>query len=714
MTSFQRPIQPLFKKLLFLAFLLLFSVIISAQPDRWERQAAMILMRDGVRLFTKIYTPKDAARDLPILILRTPYGVGGEENFNRQLQPGGTFEYLLEDGYIFVFQDIRGKYRSEGDFVMMRPLADDAESIDEATDAYDTVDWLIDSVAGNNGRAGIFGISYDGLLTVMAALRPHPALAAVSPQASPADQFLLDDFMHFGAFRLSPTFGYTYLVGTSGETRPFAFDQKDTYEWFLELGPIRNANKYLSEAEEGWIDYQEHPNYDAFWKAQSMLTYLDEVQVPTLNVVGWWDAEDFNGSMEIYEEWEKKDPRGINHLAVGPWFHGGWWRTDFTEFGELEFPEDPSRYYRQHIEAPFFRKYLHGEEGIALPEAWVYQTGADAWRTYENWPAGDLSRELSLYPGPDRTLTTSPPEGEGGYSEYVSDPANPVPYVARPIPGFWQDAKSKSHWKVADQRFVQYRPDLLHFETEPLEEDLVLSGEIAAQLYASTTGTDADWIVKLIDVYPEDYPEDPAMGGYQLMIADEVLRGRYRNSFETPEAIPANEVVPFTVQLNNRHHRFRRGHKIMVQIQSTWFPLIDRNPQRFVDIFEAGEDDFQKATHRIYHGPRYPSSITFPVLRAPEPLTVEAPPFEQLLGEYVSEDIGAFFVEQEDEQLFLLRGNSPFTPLTHVRDYLFNGVTGGGKYRVQFLKEGERVTGLVLKVSDAISGERDYRLERKD
>lgn len=305
-------------------------------------------------------------------------------------------------------------------------------------------------------------LSYDGLLTVMAALKPHPALGAISPQASPADQFLLDDFSHYGAFRLSPTFGYTYLVGTSGETRPFTYDQKDTYEWFLELGPIKNAEKYLAEATEGWIHHKRHPNYDAFWKEQSMLTYLEEVKVPTLNVVGWWDAEDFNGSMEIYEKWEDNDPQDVNHLAVGPWFHGAWWRTQFNSFGALDFYPDPSRYYREHIEAPFFRYYLRSEGEGEFPEAWVYQTGANEWRTYEQWPAKERSREVSFFFQTDRRLSLSPPtEQPDSYSEYISDPDNPVPYVNRPIPGFWQDSKSKSHWRVADQRFVQYRPDIL-------------------------------------------------------------------------------------------------------------------------------------------------------------------------------------------------------------------------------------------------------------
>ncbi|MEJ2006295.1 MAG: CocE/NonD family hydrolase, partial [Cyclobacteriaceae bacterium] len=421
---------------------------------------------------------------------------------------------------------VRGKYGSEGEFVMIRPIADSEDGIDEGTDAFDTIDWLIKNIEGNNGKAGNFGISYDGWLTVMSALKPHPALKAVSPQASPADMYLMDDFSHKGAFRLSPTFGYTYLVGTSSTSTPFPFDQRDTYEWFLDLGPIRNASKYLEGAEEGWVDFQNHPDYDEFWEKQNVLNYMDQVKVPTLNVVGWWDAEDFYGSMEIYEKWEESDSENINYLAAGPWRHGNWWGKGDT-LGPLTFSPDPSRFYREHIEAPFFRYYLKGEGDGEFPDAWIFQTGADAWRQYDEWPAEELSEDLSLYLTPGRGLSFNKPnQVDESFTQYISDPANPVPYAPRPIPGFWQDARSKWKWKLEDQRFVQYRPDVLHFETAPLEEDLVISGEIVMNLFASTTGTDADWIIKLIDDYPEDYREDPTMAGYQLMVADEVFRGR--------------------------------------------------------------------------------------------------------------------------------------------------------------------------------------------
>jgi putative CocE/NonD family hydrolase len=695
---------------LFFTLFLIFSITTSSfgQADQWDKKAVMIPMRDGVKLFTKIYIPKNSQGDLPILIKRTPYGIGGEENFNGQLNPGGTFDFLSKDGYIFVFQDVRGKYGSEGEFVMIRPVARTDQEIDEGTDAYDTVDWLVKNVEGNNGRLGMFGISYDGWLTVMAALKPHPALKAVSPQASPADMFLMDDFSHNGAFRLSPTFGYTYLVGTASTSTPFPFDQKDTYEWYMDLGPIKNASNYLEGAEEGWIDFENHPVYDEFWQKQSVLNYIDAVKVPTLNVVGWWDAEDFYGSMEIYEAWEKLDNNNLNHLAVGPWRHGNWW-SDGSKLGPLTFDPDPSVYYRKNIEAPFFKYHLKEEGAGQFPNAWVYQTGVNEWREFDNWPATDLSADKKLYLHPQRSASFSAPASdEASFSEYISDPANPVPYAPRPIPGFWQDALSKWKWKLSDQRFVQYRPDVLHFETEPLEEDIVISGEIVANFFASTTGTDADWVVKLIDVYPEDYAEDPKLAGYQLMVADEVLRGRFRNGFEKGEPIPPNEVQEYTLQLNNRHHRFRKGHKIMVQIQSTWFPLIDRNPQTFVNIFEAEEKDYQKATHRIYHNAEYPTHIAFPVLQSPKPIIRTLTNPEQYAGIFENESIGKMEVKLEDEQLVIYFNNEVFSKLEYVKGGLFSGTMNGNVFRVFFRKSDEgEVNGMKIMATDIDSNQED-------
>ncbi len=685
----------------------------SQDEDSWEIRNEMIPMRDGVRLFTKIYIPVNRQGDLPILILRTPYGIGSEGDFNGELNSGGTFQNLVDDGYIFVFQDTRGKYGSEGEFVMIRPLASGKDGIDEGTDAFDTIEWLIKNIPGNNGKAGIFGISYDGWLTVMAALKPHPALKAVSPQASPADMFLMDDFSHKGAFRLSPTFGYTYLVATSSTSTPFPFDQKDTYEWYLDLGPIKNAASYLAGAEEGWVDFENHPNYDEFWQRQNVLNYMDKVMVPTLNVVGWWDAEDFYGSMEIYETWEKNDTENINFLAAGPWRHGNWWgRGD--ELGPLSFSPDPSAYYRKHIEAPFFRYFLKGDGDGDFPNAWVFETGADAWREYEDWPATGISEERNLYLHANRQLSFAAPVAQGeSFTSYISDPANPVPYAPRPIPGFWQGALGKWGWKLSDQRFVQYRPDVLHFETAPLEEDVVISGEIVANLFASTTGTDADWVVKLIDVYPEEYPENPKMGGYQLMIADEVLRGRFREGFEEGKAIPPNEVLPYTIELNNRHHRFRKGHRIMVQIQSTWFPLIDRNPQTFVNIYQAGEEDYQPATHRIYHSAQYPTHISFPVLRSPEPIVYTLSDASKYSGAYVNDRLGEMLITLEGDTLKLFLEEEFLADLIYVKGNIFNAIIDGGRYRVIFEEQDNTVGEFRIMVSDVDANAEDFTFTRQ-
>ena len=703
--------MPRYSPLVLLLFIIL-SGSATAQPENWDVRAEMIPMRDGTRLFTKIYTPKDRDGDLPILIKRTPYGIGGPEDFNGQLS--GTFDYLIEDGYIFVFQDVRGKYGSEGEFVMIRPVATTDEEIDEGTDAFDTIEWLLKNVEGNNGRVGVFGISYDGWLTVMSALKPHPALKAISPQASPADMYLMDDFSHKGAFRLSPTFGYTYLVATSSTSTPFPFDQRDTYEWYLDLGPIKNASKYLEGAEEGWVDFENHPDYDEFWQKLNVLNYMNEVKVPTLNVVGWWDAEDFYGSMEIYEKWEQSDTENMNFLAAGPWRHGNWWGSG-DQLGPLTFSPDPSVYYRQHIEAPFFRYYLKGEGDGNFPNAWVYQTGADLWKEYEQWPADDLGRAVDLYLQPNRTLSFSGTEdADISFTEYISDPDNPVPYAPRPIPGFWQGALGKWQWKLSEQRFVQYRPDVIHFETEPLSEDVVISGEIVMHLFASTTGSDADWIIKLIDVYPEDFGEDPKLSGYQLMVADEVFRGRYREGFGKGKAIEPNEVLEYTIELNNRHHRFRKGHKIMLQIQSTWFPLIDRNPQTFVNIYEADEDDYQPAVHQVHHSETYPSRISFPVLRNPEPLayTLEDP--ERYSGIFTNESLGKAEVREKGGNLSLYLNDEFLADLEYIKGNIFNAVIDGGRYRVIYADKDEAMDEFTIMVTDQDPNAGDFSFKREN
>lgn len=582
--------------------------------DRFAKTDVMIPMRDGVRLHTIIYSSKSQSEPLPFMFRRTPYGIDGPP------APlfGGYYKELAEDGYIFVLQDIRGRFKSEGQFVMQRPLRDkkDAKAIDESTDTYDTIDWLLKNVPNNNGRVGMLGISYDGWTTVMGMLDPHPALKAVSPQASPADMFLGDDFHHNGAFRLSYGFEYATMMETSKESEQFQFDRYDTYEWYLNLGALANVDgKYLHGKIPTWNDFVEHPNYDAFWQRQAFPRQTPEVKVPTLNVAGWWDQEDFYGPLRIYRTLEKNDPRHLNFLVAGPWNHGGWGRGEGKKLGNIDFGTETSLYFRQKLQAPFFAYYLKDKGKLNQPEATAFQTGANEWKAYDKWPPRE-SAVRNLYFSADHSLSFEKPVSGTGYDSYVSDPAHPVPYRPRPVePTYFPKGSGWYTWLLEDQRFAGSRPDVLTLETEPLAQDTVVAGEIEAHLFAATTGTDSDWIVKLIDVYPEDYAKDHKLGGYQLMIANDVLRGRFRRSFERPSAIQPGRVEEYVIDLHSINHRFLKGHRIMVQVQSTWFPVIDRNPQKFVpNIFKAKQSDYQTATQRIYRSSRFPSHLKLMIL----------------------------------------------------------------------------------------------------
>ncbi|HET9984865.1 MAG TPA: CocE/NonD family hydrolase [Longimicrobiales bacterium] len=617
------------------------------QPDAasaYEQTDVMIPMRDGVKLHTAIYAPKAPHGPLPFLMVRTPYGVEGA---------GGaltsSYKELAQDGYIFVFQDIRGRYGSEGQFVMQRPLKDpkDEKGIDEATDAWDTVDWLVKNVPNNNGRAGMLGVSYPGWTTAMAATGPHPALKAVAPQASPADMWLGDDFHHNGAFRLSYGFEYAAMMETSKENENFAFDRYDTYDWYLALGPLSNVNKkYLHGKIPTWNDYVAHPDYDAFWQRQTIVPALTSVKVPTLNVAGWWDQEDFYGPVRIYEALEKHDTKGLNYLVVGPWNHGGWSHGEGRKLGAIDFGSATSQYYREKVQAPWFAYWLKDQGKLDLPEALTFEAGSNTWRRWDAWPPRNRVQDRNLYFHAGGVLSFEAPGGAEGatggagegakaapaphsptpplspsasYDEYVSDPAHPVPYRHRPIQAtYFPHGSGWYTWLTEDQRFVDDRADVLSWESAPLERDVSIAGDVVAHLFASTSGTDSDWIVKLIDVYPEAYPDDWAMSGYQFMVSNEVFRGRYRNSFEKPQPIPANQVLPYTIGLHTQSYTFRKGHRIMVQVQSTWFPIIDRNPQTFVpNIFEAKASDFRKATQRVWRSAKYPSHVTVPVVTGP-------------------------------------------------------------------------------------------------
>ncbi len=597
------------------------AVQFSQTPPRaapnYDIREVMIPMRDGVRLHTLVYSPKTVGRSLPIILNRTPYGIAGSA---RRLE--GPYQELAEDGYIFAFQDIRGRYESEGTFVMIRPLRDrkDPLAFDEASDAYDTIDWLVKNVPGTNGRIGMLGVSYDGWLTAMALVEPHPALKAASPQAPPADMWLGDDFFHNGAFRLSYGFEYAVRMETSKGQVPFEFDRYDTFDWYLTLGPLSNVNdRYLKGGIPTWNDFVDHPSYDEFWKRQTLVPHLRDVRVPVLTVAGWWDQEDFFGPLRIYEVLERIDRRDLNFLVAGPWNHGGWNRDDGSSLGPVEFGSPTARHFREKIQAPWFAHFLKDRGKRPSVEAWTFEAGTNTWRPWDAWPPASRTADQALYFRSGGRLAFVPPDesDDSALDRYVSDLDHPVPYRHRPVEATYFAAGSGwSTWLVEDQRFVDDRPDVLSWETEILEKDLTVAGRIEARLFASTTGSDSDWIVKLIDVYPERMPGSWKMAGYQLMVASEVFRGRYRKSFDRPEAIPPDEVVAYTIDLHSQNYTFREGHRIMVQVQSTWFPLIDRNPQTFVpNIFKAIEKDYRSAVQSVYRSASHPSHLVLPVVR---------------------------------------------------------------------------------------------------
>jgi len=608
--------------------LLLFGSATGAQdpkptrPDLskiFAKQEVMIPMRDGVKLYTEIYTPKDAKAPLPIFIERSPYGISAAD---RGYSPS-LYRYadLWLDGYIFVLQDIRGRYGSEGKFEMNRPVysATNPKAVDESTDTYDTIDWLMKNVPNNNGRAGIAGISYGGFLAAMALVNPHPALKAASEQACMGDTWMGDDFFHNGAFRLSYGFEYSALMETSTENYSFSFDQFDLFDWYLRLGTLANVNaKYFHGKIPTWNNFVSHPAYDEFWKKHALATALKQTTVPNLNVAGWWDQEDFYGPMATYANLEKSDAKHLNYLVVGPWNHGGWARSSGNSLGQIPFDSDTAVYYRQKVEAPWFAYWLHDKGPLPLKEALAFQTGSNTWTAFDAWPPREAEKR-NLYFGDNGTLSWDAPKTDSAdsFDAYVSDPAHPVPYRQKPIdmtyppdhPGSWFT------WLVQDQRFVDGRSDVLTWKSEELQEDVTVAGQVTAKLFASTSGTDADWVVKLIDVYPQKVEKDWKLSGYELMVADEIFRGRYRNSFEKPEAIKAEAIIPYAIDLHTTNHVFKKGHQIMVQVQSTWFPLYDRNPQKFVpNIFEARQADYQKATEKVYRTKDNPSSVEVSVV----------------------------------------------------------------------------------------------------
>jgi putative CocE/NonD family hydrolase len=613
---------------------LLLPVPVRAQqpspPPAFTFQEVMIPMRDGVRLQTVILTPANQTAPLPILFRRTPYGVPSGPVM--QIPP--TIRELAQDGYIFVIQNLRGRFKSEGEFKLTSQVdLTDSTSTNETTDAYDSIEWLVHNVPNHNGKVGMYGVSYDGLTTALALLHPHPALKAVSEQASPVDQWMNDDDHRYGALRESYAFEYAVLEQADKfKNTHFAFETYDTYAWYLTLGPLSNINdRYLHGSIPYWNDVVAHPDYDEFWKREAWISQLHASTVPNLNVAGFWDQEDPWGPWQIFRHAAEHDPDHTNFMVAGPWFHGMWRFPKGDSIGLIALGgHETAREFRETIEAPFFRYYLHGAGEKPSWQATTFQSGSNRWRTYAAWPPPE-GRTKNLYLHADGTLSFDAPRAGApgaGFRAYVSDPANPVPYRQRPISPTYPGGDWRT-WEVADQRFVDGRPDVLTYVSAPLEHDLTVSGEVAAALFASTSGTDADFIVKLIDVYPEDAQPNawdpnagPAPGayaqsvnGYQLPIAMEVRRGRYLRSNEQPRALVPNVAVEWRIPLRDRDHVFLKGHRLMVQVQSTWFPLIDRNPQKFVpSIYRATAGDYVKATQRIYSTPSLPSHIVLPVV----------------------------------------------------------------------------------------------------
>jgi putative CocE/NonD family hydrolase len=589
----------------------------------FERRTEMISMRDGARLYTEIYVPKSGAK-VPILMERTPYdaraGLTGfkptDTGFSTRLH---DHTELVRDGYIFVFQDLRGRFRSTGVYQTLRPPRNRkvTGSTDESTDTYDTIDWLVKNLPTSNGRVGILGISYGGFTSMRAMLEPHPALRALSPQATCADMFVGDDWHHNGAFRLDYAFRWVSGMERGKDRTPWVFDRNDSYEWFLELGGLATVNdKFFHRTVPSWNAFVEHPNNDRYWETEmcGVLPFIEGLPVPTLTVAGWFDAEDFYGPLKVYQKLETFDQKHWNYLVVGPWHHGGWVIDDLgNRIHRIDFGSNTARYFREKIQAPWFAHWLKDEGKLDWPEVQAFLTGANVWEAFESWPPKTGIEERKLYLHADGKLSFAPPTDSGeAFDSYVSDPAAPVPYRHRPIRG----GIGWAQWQLEDQRLAHGRPDVLSWESEPLLEDLTVTGDVVAHLFASTTGTDADWIVKLIDVYPEQYAPDPETGGYQMMVAGEVFRARYRADYRVPRPVVANEVVQYPINLRDRNHRFLKGHRLMVQVQSSWFPLIDRNPQTFVaNIFNATAGDFRAATQRVYRSAAFPTHLVLPVRR---------------------------------------------------------------------------------------------------
>jgi putative CocE/NonD family hydrolase len=618
------------KTRLLLFFLMLTFTVFSqhnALDSAWIREHYVkieqyIPMRDGVKLFTSIYMPRDTTEKHPILMNRTPYSCAPYGADKWRAFWDNHWSYYMREGYIIVIQDVRGRWMSEGSFVDIRPFNPEkksAKDIDEASDTYDTIDWLVDNLPGNNGRVGVFGISYPGFYSTMAAISGHPALRAVSPQAPVTEWFLGDDFHHNGAFFLLDGFSFYSSFGqprpeptTVGPAR-FNFPVEDNYKFFLETGALKNFNsKYFGDSIAFWNELMQHPNYDEWWKARDPRNFVQDLKPAMLVVGGLFDAEDCYGAWRLYEAIARKSPKTDHRLVMGPWAHGQWARQAGNQLGHINFESNTAHWYLNHVEIPFFNYHLKGKGSLAnLAKATIFFTGANRWAHLPQWPPAQLDTK-HIYLQPGGGLSWKKPVGSGSYSEYISDPQKPVPYADG------VHLRRTREYMLDDQRFAARRPDVLVFETPVLEEELTLAGTVIADIKASISTTDADFVVKIIDVFPDtfsyagggNYP----MGAYQMLVRGEIMRGRYRKSFEKPEAFTPNKVETVRFELPDIAHTFKKGHRLMIQIQSSWFPLADRNPQQFINIYTCDDSDFKKSTIRIHHDSTHSSAIILPVL----------------------------------------------------------------------------------------------------
>lgn len=587
--------------------------------EQYDKLEMMIPMRDGVKLYTAVYVPKDRSGQYPMMMMRTPYSAGpyGTTQF-RQGFPGSA--NFRKNNYIFVFQDVRGKYMSEGDFVNVRPqiLNKVPKDVDESTDTWDTVQYLLNNVPANNGRVGVWGISYPGFYAGAAAIDTHPALKAASPQAPVSDWWIGDDFHHLGAFFLQDAFTFFNGFGqprpspTATPRRGPAYDlQGDAYKFFLDLGPLSNVNaKYFKGEVEFWNQMMAHGHYDDFWKARALPPHMTGVKAAVLVVGGLFDAEDLWGAWNLYRYTNRLNPEAKVNLVMGPWPHGGWAGGTGSKFGDIDMPGEPSAWYRENIEWPFFDSYLRGDGKVELPEATVYDVGQGKFLTFDQWPPKEVLPS-TLYFREDEKLDAKPPESASGNDAYVSDPAKPVPYQGGAL------TRRTATYMIDDQRFAEARPDVLTYRTDPLEADITWAGPVTADLRVSTTGTDADFVVKIIDVYPPDAEKNSAekpMGDYQMLVRAEVIRAKYRKDFSKPVPFVPGQIDRVKFDLPDVLHTFRKGHRIMVQVQSSWFPLVDRNPQKFCDIYSAKEEDFKPATISLFRTKEQPSGIMFSIL----------------------------------------------------------------------------------------------------